>query len=98
MWESAAKPEDALGKERGSLGDREVMRFMADDKAAREPHRLPPHPGPIVLGLALPPLLPLREPLVTLCGAGAGRGNGAVLAGTGVCHHWAVWGGGSAGL
>ncbi|CAN0025735.1 unnamed protein product [Rangifer tarandus platyrhynchus] len=25
MWESAAKPEDALGKERGSLGDREVL-------------------------------------------------------------------------
>lgn len=70
MWESAAKPEDALGKERGSLGDREVMRFMAMTRQPGNPTNSPPHPGPIVLRLALPPLLRLREPLVTVPGGG----------------------------
>lgn len=60
MWESAVKPADALGKERGGLGDHEVMRFMA---MARQPGNPTdsPSPGPIVLRLALPPLL-LRAP------------------------------------
>lgn len=61
MWESAAKPADALGKERGGLGDREVMRFMAMTRQPGNPTDSP-SPRPIVLWLALPPLLALTAP------------------------------------
>lgn len=60
---------DALGKERGGLGDHEVMRFMVMARQPRNPTDSP-SPGPIVLRLALPPPLPLRAPRGFLQGGG----------------------------
>ena len=54
MWESAAKPEDALGKERGSLGDREVMRFMAMTRQPGNPTDSPLTLAPLFLGWLCP--------------------------------------------
>lgn len=59
-----------MGKERGSLGDREVMRFMVMTRQPGNPTGSPPHPGPIVLELALPPLLQLRAPRDFVRGGG----------------------------
>lgn len=67
MWESAAKPAAALGKERGGLGDWEVMRFMAMTRQPGNPTDSP-SPQPHCSLAALPHHL--AEPLMTSCKRG----------------------------
>lgn len=94
MWESAAKPADALGKERGGLGDREVMRFMAVTRQPGNPTDSPLTPALLFSGWLCPRCYD-REPLVTSCGKGAGSGDTEALPGTGILYHQAVLGLGS---
>lgn len=92
MGESAAKPADSLGKERGSLGDREVMRFMA---MARQPGNPTDSPrlAPLFSGWLCPH--PFRsEPLMTSRGEGPHRGDMEALTGTAFVTIRQYWGGG----
>lgn len=95
MWESAAKPADALGKERGGLGDREVMRFMAMTRQPGNPTDSPLAWAHCSLAGSAPALL-LRAPRDFMWGGGSTGDMGALI-GIGMCHHqtlsgWVVQG------
>lgn len=96
MWESAAKPADALGKERGGLGDREVMRFMA---MTRQPGN--PTDSPLAWAHCSPagsaPTLLLRAPRDFVQGGGS-TGDTGPLQGLVFVTIRQYWGGGRAGL
>lgn len=90
MWESAAKPADALGKERGGLGDREVMRFMAMTRQPGNPTDSPLAWAHCSLAGSAPALL-LRAPRDFVWGGGSTGDIGALI-GIGMCHHQTVSG------
>lgn len=75
MWESAAKPADALGKERVGLGDREVMRFMAMTRQPGNPTDSPLAWAHCSLAASAPALL-LRTPRAFMWGGGLYGGHG----------------------